>query len=391
MKTVWNRLKHLIGGPQAQAEALSLTDPDTISGFKELATALRTSQPVCPVSGGGVLLLDPEDVKQAFSNATLSNQPSRFSALAARNKDKYVAASVASHILPFLDGPDHIARRQWASKAFFQHLKGFEGRIAEISARHCQAVPPRKTAVLVEDVARGYVVDVIGQFVGLDLTPAEMKQYTSSLFRLFAPAYDAETFAKTNEGLTQARACLMQALTARRMDQSPCLLNALDGTFPDAFAPEDRDLLIVDNTLLFLADGVENVEAAVGVVMARHAEAPQPITPVFVRDAIMDDTPGQTIARIALDDMALGGTRISAGTPVFLSLASANDGAAKGEEFTFGRGRHKCLGENFAISMVTEMCRDLVDRDPIIDTSALTYKAMFGHKWPRGITVTLGR
>lgn len=335
------------------------------------------------------MLLAPEDVKFAFSNPVLSNQPSRFSALAPKNKDKYVAASVASHILPFLDGPRHVALRQWASRAFFQHLRHFEGRIDVIAAQHCRAMQVDTSYVLVEDVARRFVVEVIGTFVGIDLSPKDMKRCTSALFRLFAPAYDAETFAQTNEGLTQARRLLADALDARRNDGAACLLNALDASYPEDLDQDERDLVVIDNALLFMADGVENVEAAVGVVMMRYGQAADPVTAEFVRQAITQDTPGQAIARIPSQDMAIGDQTLSAGTPVFLSLSSANDGSGPDEDFTFGRGRHKCLGENFAISMVTGLCAQLVERGPVIDTNQLTYRAMFGHKWPRGIAITL--
>lgn len=390
MKTVWKRLKQYVDGDRPAADTLNLTDPETIAGFIDKARVLRTDKPVCPVSSGGVLLLDHEDVTLAFTNPSLSNQPSRFSALAPKNKERYVAASVASHILPFLDGPRHVVLRQWASRAFFKNLREFEGQIDDISAQHIRHLDIGTSHALVEDIARRYVVEVIGKFIGIELAPTDMKVCTSALFRLFAPAYDAEAFAKTNDSLAQARQLLAKALEARRADQAACFLNELDATYPDGLEPDERDLIIIDNALLFLADGVENVEAAVGVIMLRYDQSPQEITPEFVRTAICADTPGQTIARIASDEMAIGGTKVTAGTPVFLSLSSANDSSAGDDDFTFGRGRHKCLGENFAVAMVTALCRELVAKRPTINADNLSYKPMFGHKWPRGITVSFG-
>lgn len=395
MKTMWKRLKQFAGGAAptdvpAQAPAkITLTDPDTIAGFKAMSQGLRAQKPVCPVSSGGVLLLAPEDVKTAFSSPDLSNQPSRFSALAPKNKDKFIAASVANNILPFLDALRHVSVRQWAGGAFFKHFKSFDSQIAPIASAHCGALKPGEPYVLVEGIARNYVVEVIGKFIGIGLSPDDMKRYTSALFRLFAPAADAETFAQTNEGLKQARIALARALKDRRADGADCLILALDRAFPDDLSADDRDLMIIDNALLFLADGVENVEAAIGVVMMAHAQTPGTLTPDFVRRAVMTDTPGQTIARIAAKDMLIGDESVNVGTPVFLSLASANDGADGADDFTFGRGRHKCIGEPLAISMITAMCQQLAARAPEVDTSGLTYRAMFGHKWPRGVTITL--
>ena len=392
---MWKWIRQFAGGAPSAKSALNtvdkvtLTDPKTISGFKPLSQGLRVRKPVCPVSGGGVLLLDPEDVKAAFSNPDLSNQPSRFSTLAPKNRDRFEAASVAYNILPFLDAPRHVALRQWAGSAFFKHLKTFENQISPIAAYHCSRLDAGHSYKLVEAVARGFVVDVIVKFIGTNLTPEDMKRYTSALFRLFAPAADAETFLKTNEGLKHARSALVQALKDRRADKSPCFLLALDTSFPSSLEGDERDLTIIDNALLFLADGVENVEAAIGVVMMCYAQTPTAITPEFVRRAIAADTPGQTIARIANKDMLIGDELVNAGTPVFLSLASAKDGANGAAEFTFGRGRHKCIGERLAITMITAMCHELATRQPIVDASGLTYRAMFGHKWPRGVRITL--
>lgn len=368
---------------------LTLTDPETIGGFKALSHELRAHKPVCPLSSGGVLLLGSEDVKAAFSNSDLSNQPSRFSALAPKNKDKFTAASVANNILPFLDAPRHVAVRQWAGGAFLKHFKTFEDQIAPIAEHHCRGLETGQSYLLVEEAARDFVTDVIGQFIGIERAPEDMKRYTSALFRLFAPAADPETFAQTNAGLEQARVALAQALQERRSDHKPSLILALDSTIPDSFDADERDLMVIDNALLFLADGVENVEAAIGVVMMCDAQTSGALTPEFVRRAVTSDTPGQTIARIATKNMLIGDEPVNAGTPVFLSLASANDAAGGTGDVTFGRGRHKCIGEHLALSMITAMCQALSARAPLIDTTQLRYRAMFGHKWPRGVTITL--
>ena len=371
--------------------SLNLTDPKTITLFREIARDLRMQKPICPVSSGGFLLLDPDDVKAAFSNKLLSNQPSRFSALAPKNKEKFVAASVAANIPPFLDAPRHIEVRQWLTRGFYDRLRGFGSQVDDIAIAHSGRVEIGRSYLLVEDIARDFVVATIGKFVGLDVTSTEMKQFTVALFRLFAPASDPETFATTNTGLANARTQLIDALLQRRTDQAPCLLNILDQNELAGVEGAEKDTMIADNALLILADGVENVEAAIACVMMRSIGTNDAITPEFVRDTISFDTPGQTIPRIATQDFHVGGEKISAGTPVFLSLASANDGAVSTEDFSFGMGRHKCIGEQLAVAMITTFCQRLANRSPEIDVSGLQYAPMFGHKWPRGVKITLSR
>lgn len=384
-------LRQCVGGPPTLlgkdvTNTLNLADPQTIASFKDVAVDLRAHKPVCPLASGGFLLLDSSDVKAAFSSKQLSNQPSRFSALAPKNIEKYVAASVAANIPPFLDAPKHVAVRQWLMRSFFDRLREFETQIDNIAIAHAGRIEVGHSYLLVEDLARGFVVDAIGQFVGTNVSTTDMKKFTGSLFRLFAPTSDPETFAATNEGLENARAQLIQALQQRRIDQSPCLLNLLDQSDLSGMVGTKKDVMIADNALLILADGVENVEAAIANVMMR---AQGDITTAFVRDTISFDTPGQTIPRIAAQDLQIGGEKVHAGTPVFLSLASANDGADPKEDFSFGMGRHKCIGEQLALAMITAFCNQLTARSPKVDVSELQYAAMFGHKWPRGVRLTL--
>ncbi|WP_439144263.1 hypothetical protein [Planktotalea sp.] len=390
-------LKQSVGGGRSAKQVdtllaqgpIDLTDAQTIASFKEISKDLRAQRPVCPVTSGGLLLTRADDVKAAFSNKLLSNQPSRFSALAPKNTKKYVAASVAANIPPFLDAPRHVEVRKWLSKCFFERFRAFEHQIEAIAQKHIDGIAPALPHLLVEEIARKFVVDVIGQFVGIDVAPDDMKQFTGALFRLFAPAADAETFKQTNVGLANARHQLIAALHQRRADQTDSLLKLLDlADLPDLGGTQ-KDTLIADNALLILADGVENVEAAIANVMMRLQNVGGDVNAEYVRETVTSDTPGQTIARVASQNMTVGGEKVSAGTPVFLSLASANDSTETAEDFSFGMGRHKCIGEQLAVAMISTFSRILADQKPEIDTSNLHYAMMFGHKWPRGVVLTI--
>ena len=54
----WGRAKQVApDGP------LDLMAPQTIANFREIALSDRAHQDACPLTTGGVLLLDPEDVR----------------------------------------------------------------------------------------------------------------------------------------------------------------------------------------------------------------------------------------------------------------------------------------------------------------------------------------
>lgn len=84
-----------------EPDSTNLIDPENIGDFARVSITRLAHQDACRLHNGGVLLLNPDDVKSAFSNKTFSNEPSRFSAIAPRNSEKYVATQVATNIPRF--------------------------------------------------------------------------------------------------------------------------------------------------------------------------------------------------------------------------------------------------------------------------------------------------
>jgi cytochrome P450 len=162
---------------------------------------------------------------------------------------------------------------------------------------------------------------------------------------------------------------------------------------PEDQGPEVLDTLICDNALLVLADGVENVEAAIADTVMEWDAKPEPdraeIDEAFVRGVLHANTPGQTIARIAEKEMHIAGQICTAGMPIFLSLASANARSSDGIDYSFGMGRHRCLGEGLAIETIAACSRALVQRSPVIDAGNHAFEQVFGHRWTRGVLVRL--
>lgn len=384
--------------PVAGDGPLDLVAPDSIARFREISLSERAHQSACPLTSGGVLLLDPEDVRAAFTQKAYSNAPSRFSALSPKNRNRYVAADVAGNIPPFLDAPRHTVIRKWLSKAIFATLKEFEDTIPYAANVYVADLPKDRDLLLVEDVARGFATETIMRFVGVDAATEEIKTYTKALFKLFAPIPDVATLAQTNAALAEARVFLRKHVAARRADRKPCLISALLGQQemlePEDQDPEVLDILVCDNALLVLADGVENVETAIADVVMQSLVDPRPqeaeIDSAFVRAVLHANTPGQTIARIAGKEMHIAGETCAAGMPVFLSLASANARSTDGTDYSFGMGRHRCLGEGLAIETIVACSRALSRRSPVIDTRNQFFEQVFGHRWTRGVMVRLG-
>ncbi|NVK30819.1 MAG: cytochrome P450 [Gammaproteobacteria bacterium] len=370
----------------AHSEFLNLSDPKLIANFLEISKNLR---PVCPLSTGGYLLLDHKDIREAFYNRSLCNQPSRFSVLSKRNQSKYVAASIAANIPPFLDSDRHTLIRRWLAISYANRLKSFNEKIESIADEILSSMVVGSEYLLVENMARRYSVEVMRTFLEIEFDDQQIKSYTSALFRLFAPAQSAIEFEKTEIALNDARQAILNTIGEEKYNGS--LVTYMRENCPAALSGERYEEIIADNMLLLLADGVENVEAAIGSVLIQWYESdlrPSELTDSFVRKSIKRDTPGQTVPRICSETLRIAGEKINPGTPVFLSLSSANALAEK-EDYSFGIGRHKCIGEKLAISMIYEFCRRLLQHDFTIDTSEIHYQAQFGHKWIRGVRIKI--
>lgn len=98
-------------------------------------------------------------------------------------------------------------------------------------------------------------------------------------------------------------------------------------------------------------------------VLTQHAD-PMPVVSQWVEETLRHDTSSQMLARYVVEDAALHGTTIPAGSKALVLLGSANrdervftdptvydihrDKAELGKILSFGTGRHFCLGANLA-------------------------------------------
>ena len=252
------------------------------------------------------------------------------------------------------------------------------------------------TCDLVADIARPYACRVMARFLGVSLTPGQIKDATEAFFHLFAPITDAQAFAQVNDGIETARARLAGA-----PGSAGGLIAALRGKGLD-------EATVIDMAYLVLADGIENIEAACAMVfdifqsngLQIKADASLELC---VREAMRLSSPAQILPRVAREACELHGVPIAAGAPVFLALGSANlDPQAHadpqvfrperpdGPLLMFGRGRHVCIGAALAQLQVTTLMAALGEAGATRQGAApLSYVPRFGHRWPQSCQITL--
>lgn len=391
----------------AIATPIDLTGPAFIADPYPAYAALRDQVPVTEVASGGYLLTRHADVAAAFTDDRLGNAPSRFSVLAPKNRDKYAAADVAAQIPPFLDMPAHKLPRQALTRAFFDTFKPFEAAVRDEAERVLEA-RPSGAFDLIAEVSSPFALGVMARFVGVEADLPRLKAATQAFFHLFAPVTDAAQFRATNEALTEARAMIEEAVE-RGKSEPRGLIGALLAFQKDA--PDLTDSLIIDNALLVLADGVENIEAGAASILATLSQSPETIEALrtgtlgyeaAVREALRLQTPGQIVPRICRSSFELHGIQIAEGTPVFLALASANrdpEAFDRPDAFvpdrsessvTFGLGRHRCIGELLGLMQLRVLTQALVTAGICTETNAapMRYQPRFGHRWPVALRVS---
>ncbi|MEJ6396523.1 cytochrome P450 [Yoonia sp. 208BN28-4] len=370
------KLRKLFGSGSKAPEItlpVDLLDPGFVADPHATYAWLRDNAPLAPVKSGGFVMTRHDDIKAMLSSKALGNAPSRFSTLHARNAGKYTAASLAAHIPPFQDQPDHKLPRQALTRSFHDTFKVFAPTIPDRAAAKIAQVQTPDRIDLIDDAAQDFACQTIAAFVGLEATTAQIKSATAAFFRLFAPVQDAAIFEKTNAALDDARAMMAAHLT----DADDTLVAGLRRFQSDNPALSQQH--IVDNALLVLADGVENIEAGI----AQVAMADIQVSEDNVRTVLASQTPAQIIPRVCREAFSMHGHDVAVGTPVFLALQSTN----AQEPLTFGAGRHSCIGEQLGVAMIAGFARALQDSGAVVDASGLHYAPMFGHRWPRGVKV----
>ena len=101
------------------------------------------------------------------------------------------------------------------------------------------------------------------------------------------------------------------------------------------------------------------------------------LVPQAIEEALRWETPLLTVARLATEDVELGGVRIPAGSFVAVSLGSANRDPGRyadpdafdvvregGQPTSFGSGIHKCLGMHLARMEMRVLLNAVLDRLP---------------------------
>lgn len=95
---------------------------------------MRGKQPVHPVAAGIWLLTRYEDAAAALLDKRLSNRPAPYALVHARNRDVFVAADVAQHLIAFRDAPDATQPRRVLATELQAFCRGRKSSLDDLAA-----------------------------------------------------------------------------------------------------------------------------------------------------------------------------------------------------------------------------------------------------------------
>lgn len=393
-----------MSAPADLSGAFQPLDPEFVQDPWPILHALREREPVHRSPMGHWVLTRHADVVAATRDPRLGNAPSPFAVVHERNAGRYTAAAVANRILPFLDPPRHDAPRRLIGKAFHAQLRERPPALEALAVELLDAVGERGELELLEDLARPFALRAIGDLLGVPRADlGRLEAWSRWFFYLFSAIPSQEVLDGLNGALDEFRDYMGDLVQERRRAPREDLLSRLVHVREGAEVLGEDEL--IDTALLLFADGVENVDSGIASSVLSVLRVPglygrlrgdRSLVPAVVDESLRIEPPGQFIAKIAREDLELGGHTVRRGHAVLLVLAAANRDPEvfeepdsfrldrpRGRHLAFGKGRHACLGAPLVLLQMEAAWKALLDRYRALELldAEPRWQARLGHRW----------
>ena len=362
---------------------------------------LREENPVHPSALGGLVVTRHADCLHVLRHPAASSDE--------RNSDLFRAMQEAGEVdeelvdarpFLFLDPPDHTRLRRLVTKAFTPRtIERLRPRVQELVDELLDARVGTGSIELVEDFAYLVPVQIISELLGVPPEDHErFKGWSRDLARGLDPDFilPPEVVEKRKQAIDAFSAYFLELIAERRRVPQDDLLSALVAAEDAGDRLTERELLSTCTLLLVAGhETTVNLIANGTLALLRHPDELRRLRddPSIARTAVEEllrfDPPVQLTARVALEDMEIGGQTLAKGTSAILLLGSANrDEAAFAEpdqldigrtdnhHLAFGFGTHFCLGAPLARLEGEVALTTLVRRFPdlALATDAPRYK-----------------
>jgi cytochrome P450 PksS len=371
-------------------EVTDLADPVMFDDPFPRYAQLRRDAPVSRVRSQfnrspGYMVTRYDDVMQVHTDARLSSDVMRHGK-AGMMKYAPRMFRLLTDSMVFKDDPDHKRLRGLVNKAFTpKRVQAMAEDIGRIVDRLVDGLGGRGTVDLVEAVAIPVPLGVISEMMGVG--PADREQ-----FHTWTKEFTDGTASSSPIGMLKAMP------TARRMMKMFDRLAAERRVVPDdglitalvrAQEGDDRldDNEVVAMIFLLLLAGHDTTANLIGSSILTLMEHPEQMERLREDPSLIDSAVEELLrfttpvpcgaARIALEDVEIGGTTIPKGANVLGMIISANRdetvfdrpeeldlGRDPNRHITFAFGAHYCLGNQLARIEGRLVIQALVERFP---------------------------
>lgn len=407
----WNRAGDAREAHSVTPPVFAPLAPEYVQNPYPFYETLRQHDPVHRSSTGLWVLTRYRDVLEALENPQLGNAPAPYGVLNERNRERYVCADVANNILPFMDAPEHTARRKLIGRTFNGNLRRQPPDFVSTAESLLDAHRDRGELELLRDFGLPFGVRLISELLGIPASDHDkLKACSEWFFYLFAPIPTEEIRVKVDGALEEFRTYFAQLIEIRRASPGVDLVSELLRAEHRGMTLSDAEL--IDTCMLLFADGVENIDAGIGSAVASLLHHPDQLKllqdqPKLMSGAVDEllryETPAQFIGRVALADLEIDGCLIRKNEGVLLMLGAANrdpEQFAQPDQLNiqrhpnphvvFGKGQHTCIGASFVGMQFGAALSTIITRLPNLQlaTPSQRYTPRLGHRWLAELPVT---
>jgi cytochrome P450 len=351
-----------------------LLDPEVLANPYPLYRQLRTQDPVHwdPYLHAWVVTRYSEvvEVLHRFS-AKATHTPEKLAALGMGQFTPFARVMVRQML--FLDPPQHSRVRRLAAVAFTpRRVERVRGHIEEIADSLLDVVRSRGEMEVMEDLANPLPAIVLAEMLGVPIEDhRRLKSWSQDFAEMLGNfQHNPDRAAKVARSLEEMTAYFQEAVRRQAKRPTEGLVNAL------TVAEVDGDRLtedeVVANLILTLVGGQETTTNLIGnglLTLLRHPEDMErlrrdpTLVPAAVEELLRYESPSQYTARLAPDDVELGGRLIKRGQAVIAVMGAANRDPERfpdperldlvredNRHLAFGWAGHFCFGAPLARS-----------------------------------------
>lgn len=304
------------------------------------------------------------------------------------------------------DHPTHTRHRRAVAPHFTpRSIESLRPRIASLATELLEPLLDAGPVDVIPAVAERLPLIVVAEWTGLPLEHEEdYRRFADAYFATWALTDDAE-MEHLSPTLAEGLAFFAELVRDRRETGSADdLLGAL--LFPPDGRAELDDVELAYFCYAMVTAGTETTRNLIGNAMLAVLEHPgewarvvrdPELLPRFVEETLRFDSPAQGVFRTAVETVAIGDSRVPAGSRVLALLASANRDPARfadpdsffverrfdARPLSFGAGIHTCVGAALSRLETHTFLRALLERG--VEIGAAGEPVRTAHPMLRGV------